>query len=314
MKTATVVIGASTILTLAFYVAAYYFLPGGSPSAPLVMLFAGAAIVIVVSLKYLCQKLDKKLRAKVRAKVDTTTVIAGVTAFVFVSAVTIGLIVLPLFAPESSPNPRPDNSTELSSRVTGNEILKEGAIERSGYGLYSYALLSHAPSEADAPKYRSFLTALLQLPSARGEEKYIGRERINITYLLLKTYPEDWNLLHIESKVDYAILHYDYERAAVIIASIPGRHGTGPLITSALSPITGNVEPRPILIQDLSKAQPALMAAYVSKFVAQAKQPNFWEEDALATFAVDLRNVLETAANGVGMSKDAVASWIHFSK
>jgi hypothetical protein len=70
--------------------------------------------------------------------------------------------------------------------------------------------------------------------------------------------------------------------------------------------------PRPVLYQDLSHAQASLMTAYVQQFVSQAAQGRFWEQNTLSQFTLNLRNLLETTAVGLGMTKEAVAGWISF--
>jgi hypothetical protein len=324
MKSTATVIGASTVLTLVFYVLTYFFLPGPSPSAAMVMLFAGAAILIVVGVWAGYKDLNSKQKKRaLQFLVCVGLVIAaGSWGLVKYNSWLARGYVRPPVGTEStgldSPataasSPRTATAASSPRRVTGNAILVSGGREENGYGLYSYALLAHAPSGDEVPRYKYFLKALLQLPPALSEVQ-VGRKRINITYLLLETEPDGWNGMPIDARVDYAISHYDYARSAVIIASLPGRYGTGPLITSALSPISGNVQPHPVLVQDLSRAQPVLMVDYVTKFVNQVANAEFWQQNALANFSLNLRNILETSANGVGMSKDAVASWVHYSK
>jgi hypothetical protein len=304
MKTTATVVGASTALTLLFYVLAYFFLPPPAPSAAMVTLFAGVAIVIVLAFKFIFRKRDSGQTNHVFLFLVVSVSLLTLAAC-HKSASGIGPSAL---GPESSSEP------ESTSRITGNGILLSDGVEDSGYGLYSYALIAHAPSGDEALRYSTFMTALLKLPSASSEAKLVDKKRINITYLLLTKLPGDWDQRRIESKVDYAIANYDYARAAVILSSIPGHHGTGPLITSALSPISGKVQPHPVLVQDLSRAQPILMVDYVNNFVSQVSQETFWQRNTLADFSLSLRNVLETSANGLGMSKDAVASWVHYSK
>jgi hypothetical protein len=70
--------------------------------------------------------------------------------------------------------------------------------------------------------------------------------------------------------------------------------------------------PHPVLVQDLTRAQSSLMTADVASFVDQAGKTNFWEKDALGSFELNLRNLLETASTGLGLSKEAVKSWINY--
>jgi hypothetical protein len=195
-------------------------------------------------------------------------------------------------------------------RVTATAVLLPSQHEEQGYGLYSYALLTHRPQDSELPKYRAFLTALVGLPTAKDVGAYVRKARINITYFPLTSSPEDWDALAIDGRVDYVLAHYDYARGAAMLASLPAPIGTGPVITSVLKPLSYDQSPHPVLVQDLSKAQPVLMADYVKEFVDQAAQDHFWQERTLQAFSLHLRNFLETAAIGLGMSKDAVHGWV----
>jgi len=195
-------------------------------------------------------------------------------------------------------------------RVTATAVLLPSQHEEQGYGLYSYALLTHRPQESELPKYRAFLTALVGLPTAKDEGLYVPKARINITYFPLTSSPDNWDALAINGRVDYVLAHYDYARGAAMLGSLPGPIGTGPVITSVLKPLSYDRAPHPVLVQDLSKAQPVLMADYVKEFEDQAARDHFWEEKTLEAFSLHLRNFLETAAIGLGMSKDAVHGWV----
>ncbi len=199
-------------------------------------------------------------------------------------------------------------------RVTGTAVLLRRQQEEQGYGLYSYALLTHRPQESELPKYRAFLMALVGLPTAKEVGGYVRRTRINITYFPLTSSPDDWDALTVHGRVEYVLVHYDYARGAVMLASLPERIGAGPVIVSVLKPLSADQHPHPVLVQDLSKAQPVLMSDYVAEFVDQAAQDHFWEEKTLQVFSLHLRNFLETAAVGLGMSKVAVNGWVHEDK
>jgi hypothetical protein len=199
-------------------------------------------------------------------------------------------------------------------RVTGTAVLLPQQKEESGFGLYSYALLTHAPLEGELPKYRAFLTALVELPTAKNLATYLPKIRINITYLPLTSSAQDWDAFTTDQKVDYVLSHYDYARGAAMLASLPERTGAGPVLTSVLKPLSFDRFPRPVLVQDMSTSQPVLMEDYVKEFVDQAAKDHFWEAKTLAAFSLGLRNTLETAAVGLGMSQDAVGGWVRFFK
>jgi hypothetical protein len=193
-------------------------------------------------------------------------------------------------------------------------MLRPREHEEPGYGLYSYALLSHRPQQGELPQYRAYMKALLALPKASDLANYVPKIRINITCLPMATIPSDWEKLSADERVDAVLEHYDYARAEVMLASLPERPGTGPVILSVLAPLDVTTHPHPVLVQDLTHAQPALMETYVNAFVQQAGQERFWKESALASFQIGLRNTLEVLAAGLGMSRTAVQSWLQFLK
>jgi len=221
------------------------------------------------------------------------------------------------YNPQPMPPPPPAGppmKTDGMPRVTGTALLVKKQVEETGYGLYSYALLTHAPEASELPRYQAFFKALIDLPTASNLAEYVQKNRINITYLLLASTPSGWKTWSSNAQVDYVISHYDYARCAAILASLPKHTGTGPVIASSLAPMSLDQHPHPVLVQDLSTAQPVLMGDYVKKFVMQAAQDHFWQPDTLEAFALSLRNVLETAAIGLGMSRDAIMSWVTYFK
>jgi len=201
--------------------------------------------------------------------------------------------------------------TETDRRVSGIDFLIAAQGEAKGYGLYSYALLPHKPSEAELPRYRAFVEALLGLPKAKDLGNYVEKSKINVTYIPLAKPPKAAGK---GDRVGFVLDNYDYARCAAILATLPQQAGPGPVIVSALTPMSSDPHPHPVLVQDLSTAQPVLVADCVAKYVNQIAQQRFWEPNALSEFSLSLRNLLETTAVGLGMSKDAVKSWITFSK
>jgi hypothetical protein len=199
-------------------------------------------------------------------------------------------------------------------RVTGVAPLLPDQREQPGYGLYSYVLLTHVPEESELPKYRAFLTSMVELPVASDLSRYVQKIRINITYFPLKMAPSDWDGMAVPRRVDYVLAHYDYARGTAMLASLPGPMGAGPVIASVLKPLSYDQFPHPVLVQDLSKAQPDLMGNYVKEFCDQAAKDHFWEEKSLEAFSLHMENFLETAAVGLSMSKVAVFGWIKVFK
>ncbi len=329
MKKATGFIAFAIALTLLFYLLAYYLLPAPPPSAAMVALFAAIALVIT----WIGQVTLGKFRSRNSGKPGShgTHLMAPLLLLVALSLVACERARPPSSAPGSesgssaSPSPPPPpppppppasspGPQESMARVTGTAFLLTGENEQSGYGLYSYVLMSHQPEASEAPRWKACLKALLELPTAAGLAQYVPKSRINITYIPLDSLAPQWNTLSIDRKVDYVMTHYEFARSAATLASLSEKTGSGPVIISLLQPLSLSQHPHPVLVQDLTLAQPTLMATYVSYFVQQAARDQFWQQSALAQFELTLRNGLETAAVGLGMSKDAVQAWVKYFK
>lgn len=315
MKKTSGFIACSIALTVLFYMLAYYLLPPPPPSAAMVLLFAAVAMVITWAIGAGW----KKFRAR-GTSTTTTHLLWAIGLLGFLSVLmACSWASAPTATPASSAAPPPPAegpppAADGMPRVTGTAVLLPDQKEQPGYGLYSYALLSYRPQAAELPKFNAYLRALLELPTAAAVERYVPRRRINITYLPLETLSPAWDTLSTDGKVGYVVDHYDYARGTAMLASLRQRMGPGPVIISVLKPLDLSGHPHPVLVQDLTSAEPSLMATYVSHFVDQAAKDRFWQESTLSRFGLSLRNGLEVAAEGLGMSKSAVDTWVKYFK
>lgn len=209
------------------------------------------------------------------------------------------------------------SSAPATRRITGIAFLRTGAREASGYRLYSYVLIGHRPAEAERPRYEAFFEALLERTWA-GSLLGAGvpKRRINLTQMLVTTTPDQNRFaeLSTQEQADWVLDHYDYGRSAAILACLPQRIGYGPALVALLVPVDISTTPHPVLTLDLSSAQPAIMSSYVQYFVDQTSRDRFWDERALEALSLQLRNLMEVAASGLGLSRDAVESWLKLSK
>ena len=313
MKTTVVFLASSVALTLAFYMLADYLLPGPAPSTPMVVLFAGIAMVIVWLTRCVVHSI-RQGRTKKDSAPTTLLLVILCTALAMHLSACSKAAAPPASAPASAPEASSAPGASSMPRVTGTALLESNKKEEAGYGLYSYVLLSHPPSDAEVPRYQAFFKALLALPEASQLGKYVSKDRINVTYVPVTSAPSGWEQFSLDKRVDSVMSNYDYARGAVILAALSQATGQGPVIISVLQPLNVSSHPRPVLVQDLSKAQATLMQSYVAEFVSQAAQDHFWQPNTLQSFALTLRNGLETAASGLGMSQAAVSSWVKFFK
>jgi hypothetical protein len=204
-----------------------------------------------------------------------------------------------------------------TNRLTGYAYLLGGQAEEGSYGLYSYILFSHHPSTEEHDRFVALLVAVLARPTVGSLEKsHVSRQRINVTEIPLEVERKE-DIVRAQSPekmADWILENYDYGRATAILGSLPKGTGPGPVILSVLHPVDPQQSPRPVFLQDLSHAQPELMAAYVGQFVQQAGQDRFWDEPALVAFQLGLSNFLQTAAKGLGLSADGVKPWLKMIK
>jgi hypothetical protein len=204
-------------------------------------------------------------------------------------------------------------------RRTGYAYLLRGGSEESGYGLYSYILFDHHPTAEEYDRFVALLVAVLARPTVGSLERYVSRQHINVTEIPLDVdrtaaIPQWPSPEQYPKMADWILDNYDYGRATAILGSLPQRAGPGPVIISVLHAANPNEQPHPVFFQDLSRAQPRVMATYVAEFVQQAGRDRFWDEPALAAFGVGLSNFLQTAANGLGLSADGVKPWLKMIK
>ena len=297
MKKTPVLVASAIALTVVFYLAAIYLLPGPAPSGALMGLFAALALAIVFGIDWLVKRREPR-KPVARDKTSKLLVWLALGAIAGLSGC------------QAAQRPPNTSASAPIKRLTGTAFLLQNQAEEAGYGLYSYALLAHKPSAAELPAYRAFMRAIVDLPTAAALGHYVPKERINLTSIPVTGEPPPG--IDPDAEVDFILGHYDYARSSVILASLPKRTGGGPALISVLKPIDPAARPIPVLVQDLTHAQPGLMATYVANFVSQAGQDHFWQESTLGQFALSLRNSLETAAVGLGMSKTAVDSWIKY--
>lgn len=209
------------------------------------------------------------------------------------------------------------SSAPATRRITGIAFLRTGVTEKSGYGLYSYVLIGHRPAEAERARYEAFFEALLERTWASSlVGAGVPRRRINLTQMLVTATPDPSRFagLGAQEQADWVLDHYDYGRSAAILACLPQRIGYGPALVALLVPVDISQTPHPVLTLDLSSAQPAIMGSYVQYFVDQTSRDRFWDERALEALSLQLRNLMEVAASGLGLSRDAVESWLKLSK
>jgi hypothetical protein len=198
-------------------------------------------------------------------------------------------------------------------RETGWGVLAPDQKEAPGYGLYSYLLFGSPPGEAARERYLKAIEAYLTLvPDIASLERYVPRRELNIAYLPVGNRPEQL------VSVEWALAHYDYARARVVLRALRSTLRDGPYIVSSLTPLTSgeasDAQARQHLYQDLSLAPPHLVSAWTKEFLNQAAQERFWEQKTGQRLALRLRLTVGILATGLPEVRKALDTWISWSQ
>lgn len=202
--------------------------------------------------------------------------------------------------PLSPPAPPPPPPLE---RTTVRDFLVSGQVERPGFGLYSYLLMTQKPLAQDLSmqaRWRAVVSAVLSLPaSPSGPEVLTAADRIclNNTYLPVSAAPLNGNSVSI----DWVLDHYDYTRAALLAAKFNSEsHQLGPYIVSVESPLTAiqrlEAQSDHYFYMDLSSSEPNIASTAVLNFKKQVAQPRYWQGSWSSTIRLAILNAISELA------------------
>ncbi len=195
-------------------------------------------------------------------------------------------------------------------RVTGRAFLLPDRQEDPGYGLYSYLLLGAKPDTATKARFAAVLVRYLLLEESSAARGYCTNA-LNVTYLPLNESPpaDIWearlSVLTVDNPLDSSPLewvfeHYDYTRAAFLLAKVPGdsAHVVGPYLVSHTLPLgrVARLESE-YLWQDLSAVEPRLAGAWMKAFKRQAAKRHYWRSTLGETWALELRNAIASVSS-----------------
>ena len=193
-------------------------------------------------------------------------------------------------------------SISVRHRLTGREYLKANEHEDPNYGLFSYVLFSSRPIPGNRDRYKAVLRAYLNIEEiGRFVEAGVEPNELNITYLPVEVSPPE------NPSVDWLLEKYSYWRAQMILNVIEGVDGDGPYIVSYDEPLSGipAIDSKRLLFQDLSAVPPGLVFLWVKEFIAQARQPRYWDERAFRNFMLRLRTNIAILAKAYHITLEA---------
>jgi hypothetical protein len=181
--------------------------------------------------------------------------------------------------------------------------------EAIGYGLYSYIVLEHPPSEAVSETYLSLVTSFLQMfTDVQILDRAIPKKNLNVTYLPvrpMRVQQKD------ESLAQWALANYDYGRAIVLMNVAGLKPSSGPYIISALEPLSRrNRGARIVFLQDLSWVPARLMPLYLEDFRSAVSRNSSWTQRSLDAVMLDMRTVIARLAEEKRVAVPTLADFI----
>ena len=167
-------------------------------------------------------------------------------------------------------------------RGGGDRVLRAGLArgerEEPGWGRYNYLLQGSRPADStQTARFRAVVTRFLarlddiadytaaaEQSLAPGDTAW--RRNFSLTLIPLRAPPGAGT-----DSADRVMANYDYARAKLLLASLPGTHADGPYLVSVAQPLSAGPEAaRDFVLVDLSHISPALAAQWTNYFVQQA--------------------------------------------
>lgn len=185
---------------------------------------------------------------------------------------------------------------------SGTLFLGPNEVELEGFGLNSYLLFGGPPSEARRPVWAASIQALLgMLPTVSDLEPIVENDlsRLNVVYMLIDpdAVPTDSS-----TRDEFAaglVDAYDYPRSLSLLSRLRREPAPldGPYLVSLLEPLglRAPEDTRPYLWYDLSNVPAEVIPAYIRAFREQARQQEFWREDQMTQYVLNVRTALEIA-------------------
>ncbi|MBZ5623675.1 MAG: hypothetical protein LAQ69_33985 [Acidobacteriia bacterium] len=194
-------------------------------------------------------------------------------------------------------------------RVTRKFLLVRGQKEPKSYGLYSYVLLTRDGGDPVAKeRNRKALEIWFnKIPAISALERKESTAKLNITMV-----PVD-SASGSQPALDWIVVHYDYNRADLLLAPLPGAHTHGPYLVSSLAPLSAGAGNR-MLVLDASWAPSSTISFWMDEFLNQAAQARFDRPRTLDLFNLKLRSIIGVLAEGLPQAREALASTLLIGK
>lgn len=192
--------------------------------------------------------------------------------------------------------PPPAVPPEAPIIATGRHFMvgcNEPGSRENAYGLYSYILLRHPPSEDEIPQLIAFFDSFLikLLPVQALEEKSIPRKNLNVTSVPVIETPPNADIRVPAERLRLAkwlVRNYDHACAQRLLAALPSRANFH--LVSVLEPLTStDDQPELVFIQRIDWAYQAIAGRWLEFFMEEVSGRNHWSQRALFRLALHMR-------------------------
>lgn len=209
--------------------------------------------------------------------------------------------------------PKMSTRSKSSSKFKyGRSFLSIGKKESKDYGIYSYILFSERPDSLNYPIYFNLIEAYLnKVEVVEDLEVYTQKSDVNIVYFFVKGSTLSMEMSDRTEQIDWLINNYDYARARVYLSKFPKEDlDKGPYIISCRESLS---DCKPLkenyLLQDLSHVHPRVVSLWVSEFLKQSSDLEYWDDTSIDNFSNEIRNAIAIGADGLQIVTASMDWW-----
>jgi hypothetical protein len=178
----------------------------------------------------------------------------------------------------------------------------------TSFGQFTYLLLTKDTTAANRERNLKLLKAALggKLDTVAEQDRVgTAREKLNVVLIPMKSKVPD----SPKSDAEFAAVldAYDWAWANAMRTDLKFDKGRGPFLYSAAERWDSSALTLPECVkQDLSGAPDAMVLVWWTEFLNQSSRKDFWRKDQMQQVALEMREVIERAAEQLGESQTAV--------
>lgn len=203
--------------------------------------------------------------------------------------------------------------SKIRKFIHGRAFLARGKKEKKDYGIYSYILFPQRPDSANHQAYFNIIQSYLnKVEDIEDIDMFYQSNNLNIVYFPIKNPIEDLqSIIGQKEKTEWLIKNYDYARAKFFISKFPKENlNKGPYIVSCRESLS-DCKPlrKNYLLQDLSHVHQKVVSLWVSEFLKQSSDLEYWDDTSIDNFSNEIRNAIAIGADGLQVVTASMDWW-----